>query len=205
MCATVSPRPLDDDTLDRLVRCLADLGVAGIDDRRPGLSSEEIRALTHDVPASLPSEVQLWFSRWKWGEDLYDMLPRLRYNPLPDCVFVYHQALEWERDRRRDLLGPGESETAPKTYAPSWIAAWFPLSHQEGPLYVAVDLSASDGITAPVLQIDNGGGISKPVARSLGDYVTHALDEINAGQWLYDREKHIWEPKEGWTAWAKRQ
>lgn len=184
------PRPLHEDTLDRLVRCLGELGVRGLDDRRPGPSTDEIRSLTRDFPASLPSEVQLWFSRWTWGEDLYDMLPRLRYHSLPDCVFLYEDALKWER-----LHGEG---------AAMWMPLWFPLSWQEGPLYVAVDLSASDGVMAPVLQIDHGGGISKPLARSLGEYFTNTLDEIDAGQWLYDRGNHIWEPKGGWVAWAEQ-
>jgi cell wall assembly regulator SMI1 len=192
-------RPLDTATLDRLVRCLSDLGVHGITDRERGLSINEIRSLTRDIPASLPSEVQLWFSRWTWGEDLYDMLPRLRYHPLPNCVFLYDQALEMARLHRQGVAQARGGET-PAGYEPTWLSLWFPLSQKEGPIYVAVDLSASDGDTAPVLEVDNGGGDATRVARSLGEYVTHWLDEIEAGQWLYDREEHIWEPKGGWAA-----
>ncbi|MFP5363055.1 MAG: hypothetical protein ACLGI5_10030 [Thermoleophilia bacterium] len=200
----MSPRPLDNDTLDRLVCCLSDLGVGGIDDRRPGLSSDEIRSLTRDVPASLPSEVQLWFSRWTWGEDLYDMLPQLRYHPLPNCVFLYDQALAWER-LNREAVAEARGGRTPGDYEPQWMPFWFPLSQSEGPLYLGVDLSASDGVTAPILEVDNGGGDATLVARSLGEYVTRALDEIDAGRWLYDRENDFWEPKGGWTAWAERR
>jgi cell wall assembly regulator SMI1 len=195
-------RPLDDATLDRLVRCLRDLGVAGIDDRQPGLSTDEIRSLTRDLPRPLASEVELWFSCWTWGEDLYDMLWNLRYHPLPDCMFLYDQALEWARRYRRVAPHPGQR--AAHEYAPSWIPLWFPLSQKEGPAYVAVDLSASDGIAAPVLDVDNGGGDTRRVAGSFGEFLTNALDEIEAGRWLYDRENHIWEPKGGWAARAER-
>jgi hypothetical protein len=41
------------------------------------------------------------------------------------------------------------------------------------------------------------------VADSLGDYITRSLDEIDAGQWLYDRENHNWKPKGGWDAKAE--
>src|SRR3954468_9978713 len=100
MSVMAPPRPLDD-TLERLVRCLGDLGVAGIDDHRPGLSTDEIQALTRELPRALPAEVQLWFSCWTWGEDLYNMLWHLRYHPLPNCMFLYDQALEWQRNYRR--------------------------------------------------------------------------------------------------------
>lgn len=136
---SVLPCPLDDATLDRLVRCLGDLGVAGIDDRQPGLSPDEIRSLTGDLPRRLPSEVQLWFSRWTWGEDLYNMLWNLRYHPLPNCRFLYDQALNWARRYRR--VGPHPGQRAAHEYAPSWQPLWFPLSQQEGPAYIAVDLS----------------------------------------------------------------
>jgi cell wall assembly regulator SMI1 len=196
-------RPLDAATLDRLVRCLGDLGVAGIDDRQPGLSTDEIRALTRELPRALPSEVQLWFSRWTWGEDLYDMLWNLRYHPLPNCMFLYDQALEWERRYRR--VGPYPGQRAAHEYAPGWLPLWFALSQQEGPAYIAVDLSASDGIIAPVLAVDRGGGETKCVAGSVGEFVANALDDIDAGKWLYDRENHNWEPKGGWAASAERQ
>jgi cell wall assembly regulator SMI1 len=199
MFAMASPPPLDDDTLDRLVRCLGDLGVAGIDDRRPGLSSNDIRSLTLELPAALPPEVHLWFSRWTWGEDVYDLLPRLRYHPLPNCVFLYGQALEMAHDHREGVA-QARGGRLPADYEPQWTPQWFPLSQQEGPLYLAVDLSGSDGVSAPVLEVDNGGGDARRVARSLGEYMTQALDEIDAGQWIYDREKHNWEPKRGWVA-----
>jgi cell wall assembly regulator SMI1 len=108
-----------------------------------------------------------------------------------------------ERDRRQVLLASVQGKTTPQEYEPSWLPHWFPLSQKEGPLYLAVDLSASDGSTTPVLQIDNGGGVSKPLARSLGEFFAHELDEINAGEWLYDGEDHNWEPKGGWSAWAE--
>jgi cell wall assembly regulator SMI1 len=197
------PRPLDADTLDRLVRRLGDLGVAHIEDRRPGLSSDEIRSLTRQLPVALPSEAQLWFSRWTWGEDLYDMLPHLRYHPLPNCVFLYEHALEMA-DGRRERAMRARGGALPVGYEPPWIPVWFPLSWQEGPLYIAADLSASDGVIAPIHWIDNGGGeLCRPLARSLGEFVSRSLDEIDAGEWLYDRENHNWQPKGGWVAKAE--
>jgi hypothetical protein len=129
------------------------------------------------------------------------MLPRLRYHSLPDCLFLYDQALEWEVGPP-DMLAPAAREMAARDYASGWLPRWFPLSQQEGPLYLAVDLLASDGDTAPVLEVDSGGGETKRVAGALGEYVTRVVDEIDAGQWLGDRENHTWDPTEGWTAWA---
>jgi cell wall assembly regulator SMI1 len=130
------------------------------------------------------------------------MLWNLRYHPLPNCMLLFDQALEWQRHYRRVAPPPGHR--APLEHAPGWLPLWFPLSQQEGPAYIAIDLSASDGITAPGLAVDNGGGETQRVAGSLGELVANALDDVDAGTWLYDREHHYWGPKGGWAASAKR-
>jgi hypothetical protein len=191
-------QPLSTAILERLYECLRSVGAPEAVDRQPGLPVEEIRALIADIPGRFPSEAELWFSWTTWADDGYYMLPSLRYHTLPGCLVWYRHELDVSRQLApiRRQAGLGEL----------WSEAWLPISYIDGGVHLVVDVSGSDGTAAPIREV-YGQGVGEQfdpvVADSLGDYITRSLDEIDAGQWLYDRENHIWEPKDGWPARAE--
>jgi hypothetical protein len=72
------------------------------------------------------------------------------------------------------------------------------FAHAAGSL-VAADLATSNGQVAALWLVDwqevgEEEGFGRVVASSLGEYLTQRLDELDAGQYLFDTNAKAWYP-----------
>lgn len=180
---------LSTEILERLERRLRAVGAPAIQGARPGLPVDEIRRLTAAIPRMLPAEAELWWTWRRWGEG-GDMLPDARYAPLDDCMWHYEWQRNWAREHGVSQQNP---DVTPDDW---WHPLWLPVFVVDGGMLVVIDISASDGRSAPIRRIDGqsfGNEHFDPiVAPSLGRYITDVLDAIDAGDYVYEPERHVW-------------
>jgi hypothetical protein len=182
---------LSTDVLERLERLMHTVNAPAFQRAQPGMTVDEIRGLTSSFPGTLPAEAELWWSWRTWGEG-GDILPGVWYAPLDAALEHYDVQRRWAREH-------GVSPSLPDVTADDWWhPLWLPIFLVDGGMHLVVDVSASDGASAPIRRIDGqsfGGEHFDPiVAPSLGSYVTDMLDAIDAGAYVYDAVNDVWIP-----------
>jgi cell wall assembly regulator SMI1 len=178
----VRTRPLDVATLERLERCLQSVGAESLAGESPGVDAAELTRVERALRVPLPRELALWWTWRTWRPGL--ILPAAQFGPLPACLAEYASRVR--------SAGELQSEDSGQL----WHALWFPVLAEDGGIVIAADLAAGDHDAAPLRRIDWQGfgspGFAEVVADSLGEYVTDALDAIDAGRYVYDHRLRFW-------------
>jgi len=168
--------------LERLERMLRANDAPAIRRAEPGLSRDEIARLTAGFPGELSAEAVLWWEWRTWGPGNH-ILPGGRYDPLEGCMEQYAFRRRWASEYG---VGPDLPGVTADDW---WHPLWLPWLIVEGGVHLVIDLSVSDGTTAPIREIDGqsfGTDAFDPIiAPSLGAYVTGELDAIDAGAYVY--------------------
>lgn len=164
-----SPRLLDDALLTRFETSLRSVGIA-VDDLRPGLTNDEIDALTEPEDLYLPDETRAWW-RWRNGSPARRRLPIL---PTREML-----SLQEAIDLKRSLPGEGERRAG----------ALLPI---EGPPHYMVECSRTGPVAAPVvMSLDWATGIDRQI-ESFGELVWTWIGHLERGLWIPD-------PAGGWS------
>jgi len=150
---------------------------------RPGLTDEEIDALTARLPHRLPAELRTWYG-WHDGAKLdlpvgpWHLGNGLNLLPLQVAV------------ERHDFLAQPElrSGVPAVDFRDEWLPiCWF------GTCYIAVDTSGDASAPCPVHALDTHGDIewTKVRAPSLLAMVLMWVRALDEGYW-------VWDPENGW-------
>lgn len=176
--------------LRELEDCWRDQDLPLVQRLQPGLSHEQIDALTAPLGLRLPTEALLWWT-WRDGavaEDLAierELGPGFEFLPLAQaveqCVFQRKLAAEF-----------GESPADAEFW---WHTSWFPITHRGGA--VACDCSVAKGAPTPIfspfshdLDVD---GRTHPAALSFGQMVRWWIEAFEEGIWRYDAIARSWD------------
>jgi len=175
-------RILSSETLERLEQRLCTDGVQLIRGAGAGLSSEELSKLTATFADDLPAEARLWWSWRRWGQGW--VLPEAQYLALDVAMAEY-------ASRRREAAKLANTPLSnPVDPDELWHPGWLPIFVIDNGIDFVIDAGESDGMRAPLRLVDwqdlGSAHFARLVACSLGDYVTGALDAIDAGEWVYD-------------------
>src|SRR4051794_14878588 len=183
--------PLNAQILERLQQRLRAEGARPLEGRGPGLTSDEIGGLSQGLPAPLPAELGLWWSWRTWGAG--ELLPNHEFWPLESSINERASRLEFVAEELPSPQSPGLMPDY------MWHPLWLPVFAHAAGSVVAADLATSNGKVAALRLVDwhevgEEEGFARVVAPCLGVYLTHLLDELDAGQYLFDSNAKAWYP-----------
>lgn len=154
---------------------------------RPGLSEEEMDALTEPLDIRLPVEARLWWG-WHDGVDLDRDAPGSS-ELGPNRSFVSLHTAVSECDERREIARDVTDSEADAERM--WGRAWFPITAFGD---YACDCSVPDGQASPVhfTNYHYTETPDTPVAESFGEMVDLWIQAIDSGAWYYDFGRGRW-------------
>jgi hypothetical protein len=184
---------LSPETLQRLEERLRADDAQPLHGATAGLAAEQLSSLAATFAGDLPAEARLWWSWRQWGQGR--VLPQAQYLRLAIAMAEYASG---RREAAKLADAPFFDPIDPDQL---WHPSWLPVFVIDSGMVLVIDASESDGASAPLRLIDwqdlGGTHFGRLVARSLGEYVTGALDAIDAGQWAYDPAFGDWRDT-GW-------
>jgi cell wall assembly regulator SMI1 len=158
----------------------------------PGLSNEEMDAITAPLGIRLPAEARLW---WQWHNGVPVSTVTLRaqrtiggayyeYTPLEEAAAEYEQA--------RNIAA--EVVSSPDTAGDFWHPSWWPISSDLGGRWIACQCDVAEDAPTPIRAINfaEGTQFEPPVLGSFGELVQHFIDGMDQGVWRYDADTERW-------------
>jgi cell wall assembly regulator SMI1 len=185
---------LSHELLEQLERRWREAGWRGLGRLRPGLSDEQLDALTEPLGLRLPTEARMW---WGWHDGIVPSGPGFEavfggsdfeYLPLDRAVDAYllRRALAAEVAVASQADGYGEEYW--------WHPSWFPITEGGGGTTIACDCSVPFGDPTPIRSVrwDLGDEWAVPRVDSFGELVRHWIAAIDRGTWCYDASQDRW-------------
>lgn len=168
-------------------------GWPGVDWLRPGLSGDEIDAMTAPLGIRLPGEPRRW---WGWHDGVVAPkdVPRERF-ALGAVGFPFLPLAEASIHCRR-LREAAIRTNDPEVGTPdeTWHPTWFPFTIAVYGATLAIDCSDPDTDRTPIRVVDWADGLmGDVVAGSVGELVSIWIDAIDLGAWRYDSGLARWE------------
>lgn len=200
-------RLLDGESLDALERRWRESGWRGLERLRPGLTEEQMDAITAPLGLHLPVEARRW---WGWHDGIASAGPGsqavfggrgLRYLTLDDAVAIYEERREIAATLAVDgePVGRGQDDW--------WHPGWFPVTDGLGTTTIACDCTVPACVPTPIRSVrwdaDEDFSFAIPRVASFGEMVIDWLDAIDRGAWWYDAAEDRW--KRDWTRLDREQ
>ena len=177
------PRVLDVAVCEDLKQRWRDQGAPLVNHLRPGLSDDEMDALTAEVGIRLPAEARVW---WAWhdggenrgqpGDRALEMGPGHSFLSLAEAI---HGCRMWRRVY--EDFDP-----------PIWQPGWLPITSSEREVVIDCGVGSDDPI--PVYSVFSQAFTEDdpPAAGSMGELVEIWIDAIDSGAWSYDQSAQRW-------------
>ena len=182
---TSEPRLLDDELLAELEARWRRQGSFVAQALRPGLTDNQIDALTLEAGLSLPAEARRW---WGWHDGAERQPPGGPAEVGPDRAFLPLADAVRECRRLRELSW----EVVPVDAEPDWKASWLPLDNSKIPNLIDCAVSHEDPVPARSFFVENPSA-GLPGVRSIGALVMVWIEAVDCGAWAYNRAAGYWE------------
>lgn len=154
---------------------------------RPGLSDEQILAVTTPLGMHLPLEARIW---WRWHDGVQRMAGRwcdsgvLQLLGLSEALGVREQMLTIAAENWDDPRAGTEG---------TWPTTWVPIGEFGNGDVVAVDCAAAEGEVTPVWRVGwEDEDFKTPRLGSLTELVQMYLDLTTSGIYSWDVEEDRW-------------
>jgi len=164
-------------------------GAALVGHLRPGLSPQQMDAMTEHLDLRLPTEARIW---WAWHDGVSrtvrlgvhrELGPNLPFLPLEDAVALYRHA----REQAAEVAGDQANYW--------WRPNWFPITERHGE--IRCDCSVEEGSPTPIYWAyshdHDADGLTNPRLESFGAMVTWWIDAIDSGAWEFNADANRWE------------
>lgn len=154
---------------------------------RPGLSDNEMDALTEPLGIKLPREARRW---WGWhdgadppAEDTRpaELGPRRWFLSLADAV----QDCVWRQDVERQAWGGA--------LGPEWRPGFLPIDGAGMPALLDTGVGFEEPVPVRAFVTDNPAAAT-PGVPSIGELVRLWIDAIDVGAWSFDQDRELWMP-----------
>ena len=192
---------LSEELLAAFEERLARVGAPCVSAFRPGLSEDEMDALTAPLGLRLPEEARQW---WGW----HDGIPVAELErPIDGQVapqrhhYALSEAVEQYRIGRAEAaylakMQPPASDRVPELRNPDywWAPSWFPLTLSFG--WVVLDCDVGKGEPSPLRLLDFAWlneEVHVPRAASLGQLVEWWIEAMDTGAHVYDARRGRWD------------
>jgi cell wall assembly regulator SMI1 len=189
------PLLLSFELLDALELGWRSAGWPGIEGLNPGLTDEEIDAMTEPIGIRLPVDVRTW---WRWHDGI-SAPAGLPGQPVFGAAGRWYPSLSAairEYSRMRDLAARAVDDEIPgrTTQEAWWPQQLFPITATSAGTVTACDCSVRAHAPSPVHTVDfHDGPAGPPRAASLGTVVSWWIMAIDTGAWWYDRDEQRWD------------
>jgi cell wall assembly regulator SMI1 len=147
---------------------------------RPGLSDQEMNALTAPLGIDLPAEARRW---WGWHDGAEPQPPGPAGELGPARAFLpLVQAVRHCQDLR-DVADFGVDD--------EWKAGWLPLDNNKRPTLIDCSVAYNDPVPVRSFFFEDPSAGADGV-QSMGELVNLWLAAIERGVWVYDRDQDHW-------------
>jgi hypothetical protein len=153
---------------------------------RPGLSDEEMDEATRPLGVKLPAEARRW---WGWhdgaaadraGAGCAELGPGRPFLPLSVAVRVSMEIQDVLRQIWDGTLGP------------DWRPGYISMDGTELPPVMNAGVGNDEPVPVRAFVFD-GPDAATPGTRSIGELVDLWIRAIDAGAWLYNRDRKNWD------------
>ena len=184
-----SPRLLDDALLREFESRLREAGAPVTRALRPGLSDDEMDALTARLDISLPGEARRWWG-WHDGATAQPGFEPPPLGPHPSfSFFPLARAVEITTSIRTVLRQAWES-MGYEAFGPHWQPAWLLLTDPERPIVLDCGGGADDPVPVRTFAFQEPEAGTR--IRSLGELVRIWVFAFDSGAWRYERDNDEW-------------
>ena len=182
---TGETRVLDEKLLDELERRWSDRGAFVARALRPGITDEDMDALTEPIGLQLPHEARRW---WGWHDGAEPQIPGIAAELGPGRAFLSlaESVREWQRLRQLLL------EASHGADDPDWRESWLPIDAQKRPILFDCGVGFEDPVPVRSFFMEDPTAGATGVS-SIGELVLVWIQAIDCGAWTYDRSLDHWE------------
>lgn len=156
---------------------------------RPGLSPDQIDAMTEPLGVRLPTEARTW---WSWHDGVSrttalgahrELGPSFPFLPLDEAATHYQHA----RQQAAEVAGDRADYW--------WRPSWFPITERRGE--VRCECSVPAEAPCPIYWAyshdHDAEGLTRPRVDSFGAMVAWWIEAIEIGAWQYNSAEGGWE------------
>jgi cell wall assembly regulator SMI1 len=159
----------------------------------PGLSNEEINAITGPLGVRLPAEARLW---WQWHNGVPRSAVTLRAQRTIGGAYYEYLPLEEAATGYRQLREiAAEVVSSPEQHADDfWHPSWWPISSNAGGAWIACQCDVAEDKPTPIRAISfvESTQFEPPVLASFGELIQHFINGLDQGVWRYDGDTGRW-------------
>ncbi len=181
---------LDDELLGELEARWSRQGAFVARALRPGLTDDQIDALTLGAGLSLPAEARRW---WGWHDGADPQVPRVAAELGPGRAFLPLADAVSECLELRQLM----HDVSLSTDTTGWKESWLPIDAHKRPILFDCGVADSDPVPVRSYFMEDPTA-GAPGVRSIGELVLVWIASMDCGAWSYDRDRDHWD-----YDWAK--
>jgi cell wall assembly regulator SMI1 len=156
---------------------------------RPGLSDEEMDALTTQLGLRLPDEARRWW-RWHDGATARPGFEPEVLGPIGSFIPLAHAVGSTESTREIMRQAWEADDLEEGELGPDWKPSWLKLINCERPIVIDCSVAPEDPV--PVRSFFQEPTVGEEGLRSLGELVRIWIDAYDSGAWAYDRTERRW-------------